>query len=108
MNGYFISQIVEVVGKQHRDALVEKFRDMDAVVWSVEDVRSVLDEDGTHGGEVFSDEDLRDVLHETVSDHDADLGISWETFRAELDAVIRRRERDKEARPTSRGHRAVA
>lgn len=99
MNGYLIDQIVEMVGEQHRDALVEKFRDMDAIVWSVEDVRSVLDEDGTYDGEVFSDEDLRDVLHEVISDHDASVGITWESFRAELDAVIRRRERDKEARP---------
>ena len=69
------------------NALQEYWEDKAAVIWSVEDVLSVAhpakyDDDGNEipTPEWMTREQAKDLLAEVISDHDATIGITWDTF----------------------------
>ena len=86
MNSYLIDRIVKALGKSVRSPeaaarkLHEAFQDTDAVTWSVEDVLSTAES----MKRVVTEDEAREVLHEALRKHDAEIGITWDTFAAYL------------------------
>lgn len=55
-----------------------------AVVWTVDDVFSALNQ----GNKAISYNDALDILHEALNDHDANWGINWEVIRSHADGMV--------------------
>lgn len=64
---------VLVDDKRATDALAEHFKNEIHIVWTVDDVQSIVPG--------LSDEAARDVLDEADRRHDAEYGITWDVLR---------------------------
>ncbi len=62
----------DVAKKQVRDTLAMYWQNHDAIVWSVEDVLDVCP--GLTEAQAF------DVLESVINNHDASLGVTWDSF----------------------------
>jgi hypothetical protein len=63
------------------EALDVELADYDAVYWTTTDVEEMAE----MGGFKISRDTARDILHDTIGDHDTDYGITWAAFRYELE-----------------------
>ena len=57
------------------------------IVWNYGDVEGIAEDIG----EEFSDDEIGDVLNEMIRNHDAELGITWDTVKCAIDNAIKNR-----------------
>jgi hypothetical protein len=72
-------------------------RDMIAIPWTVEDIRTVAegegpDDEGMELGFRLTDEECREVLKRLENDHDATCGITWDTVYDAIQVFVSNRE----------------
>jgi len=67
-----------------REILTNAFTDKIMIVWTVEDVQT----HATNMGYTISYDQAHEILHHLANNHDADLGISWETIKAAINSYI--------------------
>lgn len=61
--------------------------DMIAEYWTVEDVKSLQEDEYSTEAERINDEEARQVLQSTDINHDATIGINWDVLRDNLNRV---------------------
>ena len=80
---------------------MSQFNDKNSIslIWCIDDVRYALDgmKDrewfiNKHGHTVkLTDEDCMDILGDVKSNHDATIGVSWETLEYHIDELLEER-----------------
>ncbi len=70
-------------------------RDMTAVPWTVEDVRTIAegegpDDEGMALGFTLTDEECRKILKRVEDEHDANCGITWDTIYSTINRLYRK------------------
>lgn len=66
-------------------ASLEDRKDKIAISWHIDDVK------GMEGYEDLTDDEAREVLELTANNHDATIGVSWDTLEVWADEVKSRR-----------------
>lgn len=85
MNDWILQEMAEAVNKiapnvavdQIKEVLAGCWEDKAAIVWCVDDVQS----DSACADMGLTEEQAKEVLHSTIDNHDATLGINWLDFR---------------------------
>jgi hypothetical protein len=69
---------------QHLESLKEDFISGEAIAitWTGDDVRSLIQIPST-----LTKEEVREVLHEVDRNHDAELGVNWDTLQYYIDLL---------------------
>lgn len=67
----------EILTKTVEEILQEYWKDKIADVWTIEDVRSVGEDEDTP----LTDEEAGEVLRLLLDNHDASVGINWDSIR---------------------------
>lgn len=86
MHNYMIEKIVEALEIPETEAaaaklkLMDKMADIDAIIWSTDDILS----EAESIGKKIDGEDARYLLHRMLRKHDAGIGVTWDTIHEYL------------------------
>ena len=75
-----IAQIEQVDAEKIRKALEEYWEDKIAVIWGVEDVQDLAENEGIE----LTKEEARDILRTALRRHDASIGINWTVLEVHI------------------------
>lgn len=71
-----------------KDVLEEYFKDKIAIIWSIDDILKIAE----HCDLNIDEGDALDILHLLHSNHDPDIGITWEVVQDYIGDYIEQKE----------------